>query len=205
METNRLEAFSDGVFAIAITLLALEIHVPAAGEGGLWSAIVRAWPQFAAYLVSFMIIGIIWVNHHGIFRYVARVDRPLLFLNLFLLLFVVLIPLATFLFADYLPEGGTNSHVAAALYSANMVFVSIGFQAMWRWVLHHSRLLRDGVDHEALRATVNRFAIGGLVYPVTIALSFVSAPLTLGVHFLVAVYYMFDQLLMRGAARESES
>jgi len=88
--TNRLEAFSDGVFAIAITLLVLELHVPT--EDHLWSELKDEWPSFAAFLLSFWVIGIIWVNHHGVIDHIGRANRPLLYLNLLLLLTVVFIP-----------------------------------------------------------------------------------------------------------------
>ena len=115
--TSRLEAFSDGVFAIAITLLVLELHVPETGDRSLARALAHEWPQFAAYLTSFLIIGIMWVNHHSMFREITRVDRPLLFLNLLLLLWTALLPFPTELIARYLRAGGADAHVAAAVYS----------------------------------------------------------------------------------------
>src|SRR5439155_2102750 len=119
MSSARVEAFSDGVFAIAITLLVLDIHVPApesVGDDGLGAALAHAWPSYFAYLVSFLVIGIIWINHHSMFTMVRRVDRPVLFVNLTLLLFVSALPFPTKLLAEYLTEGGGSSHVAAAVY-----------------------------------------------------------------------------------------
>src|SRR2546423_10880475 len=96
MAKNRVEAFSDGVFAIAATLLVLEIHVPAPGaRGGLGHALLEQWPAYASYVVSFLVIGIIWVNHHAVLEHLRVVDRPLLLLNLLLLLWVALIPWPT--------------------------------------------------------------------------------------------------------------
>ncbi|WP_052372699.1 TMEM175 family protein [Amycolatopsis taiwanensis] len=123
-ESGRVEAFSDGVFAIAITLLILEIKVPSADEhGGLWRALGAQWPSYAAYVVSFLIIGIMWVNHHQLFSYVARVDRTLMFLNLLLLMVVAAVPFPTAMLAEYLREDGA-SHVAAAVYSLVMVVMA---------------------------------------------------------------------------------
>ena len=104
METRRLEAFSDGVFAIAITLLVLEIPVPKAGQRGLWDALLAQWPSFVSYLVSFSVIGIIWVNHHGVLDHLARADRGVLFLNLLFLLGVAFIPFPTERLAEHLTK-----------------------------------------------------------------------------------------------------
>src|SRR3954449_5825661 len=107
MPTSRLEAFSDGVFAIAITLLVLDIKGPDLAEGHtLAHAVLDLWPSFAAYVTSFAVIGIIWVNHHAIFGHVGLADRRLLALNLLLLLFVALLPWPTSLIAEYLTAGG---------------------------------------------------------------------------------------------------
>src|ERR687886_2911700 len=118
MTTGRLEAFSDGVFAVAITLLVLDIQPPsdARTQSGLWRALGDLWPHYAAYAVSFLIIGIVWVNHHAVLALIARVDRGLAFLNLLLLMAVALIPFATALLAEYLSHGAPE-HVAAAAYS----------------------------------------------------------------------------------------
>jgi TMEM175 potassium channel family protein len=195
MEKGRLEAFSDGVFAIAITLLVLELRVPAfvdAKRIGLAGALRHEWSSYAAYVVSFAIIGIMWVNHHAVLSNVARVDRALLFVNLLLLLFVAVLPFPTALLARYLNAEG--SHVAAAIYSGNMLGCAIGFQALWRWIVHDQRLLHAHIDHRQAKAAQGRFAIGLLVYAGTIGLSFWNAKATLAVHALIAVYYVFDQL-----------
>jgi uncharacterized membrane protein len=109
MPAGRLEAFSDGVFAIAITLLVLEIPVPNVGKGELSEALVDHWPAYAAYVVSFAIIGIIWINHHAVLGYVKRADRGLLLLNLNLLLWVALIPWPTSLLAEYMQAGAATN------------------------------------------------------------------------------------------------
>src|SRR5215468_10382952 len=109
MESGRLEAFSDGVFAVAITLLALNLAVPGPGHGPLAEQLASHWPVFVAYVVSFLTIGIIWVNHHALFRNFAKVDRPVLFLNLLLLFFIVSIPFAAATIADYLTRGGPDA------------------------------------------------------------------------------------------------
>src|ERR1700746_2300294 len=111
MDRSRLEAFSDGVFAVAITLLALDLTVEGPGHGRLIDQLHHKWPAFLAFLISFFMIGIVWVNHHALLRSIIKVDRLLLFLNLVLLLFVVLIPFATATEADYFPANDANGQL----------------------------------------------------------------------------------------------
>jgi uncharacterized membrane protein len=193
METSRMEAFSDGVFAVAITLLALDLKP---GEGStLGEQLVArtAVAHYAAYVVSFLIIGIIWVNHHSVFRLVARVDRTLLFLNLALLLFVAAIPFPTALLAEHLTEG-SDSHPAAFAYSAVMFLMGISFGVLWWWVVHGGNLLEHPLPRADERAAVRRFAVGNLAYLALMGIAFVSAPITLAGHFVVAIYYVLDQV-----------
>jgi uncharacterized membrane protein len=203
MSSRRTEAFSDGVFAIAITLLVLDLVVPSNEEvaaRGLGDALAQHWAAYCAYLVSFLIIGIIWVNHHTMFDTVRLVDRPVLFANLLLLLTVSVIPFPTRLLAEYLTVG-SNSHVAAAVYSATMLAMGLAYAALWLLLTRDARLLHEGVDPRAGRAALRRFAAGNVFYLVTIGLSFVNAALTLAVHAALAIYYCFDQLPGIGAAR----
>jgi uncharacterized membrane protein len=197
MTTTRLEAFSDGVFAIAITLLILDLHVPPLSDtpqGELGGRLLSLWPSYASYVVSFLVIGIIWVNHTAMFHHIDRVDRPLLFLNLLLLLFVVAIPFPTGMMAEYVREGGANSHVAAAAYSVTMFGMAISFGGLWLRVVRGRSLLGTTIDQAAARSTVIRFTAGNAGYLILIGLAFVSAPLTLALHFVLAVYYVFNQL-----------
>jgi uncharacterized membrane protein len=205
MSSTRVEAFSDGVFAIAITLLVLDLAVPAREElpaGGLAAALGRQWPAYFAYLVSFLVIGIIWVNHHAVFQRVRRVDRTLLFANLALLLFVSVIPFPTRLLAEYL-TAGRDSHVAAAVYSAAMLAVGLSFAGVWLSVTRDAGLLREPFEVSRSRAAILRFGIGNVFYLIAIGLSFVNAVATLTLHALIAVYYCFDQLSPRAIRRRA--
>ncbi|MDP9239371.1 MAG: TMEM175 family protein [Actinomycetota bacterium] len=193
--TARLEAFSDGVFAIAITLLVLEFKVPDTSRSGeLWRALVDEWPSLAAYVTSFFVIGVMWVNHDAIFRQFVRADRGLLFLNLLLLLWAALIPFPTALLARYLNAGGPDSHIAAAVYSVNLLLAAIAFSSIWAYGVRGGRLLAAALDPREERRTMLRFGVGTLVYAATVGLAFVSAPLTLAVQFAVAAYYCLDQV-----------
>lgn len=201
MTTRRLEAFSDGVFAVAITLLIFNVQTPSVGADKLWQAMLDAWPSYASYAVSFLIIGIIWVNHHAIFDRIRRVDRPLLFLNLFLLMTVVAIPFPTALLARYILSGA-NSHVAAAVYSGTMTCMAIGFALIWGYAVLHPDLLDERIDPVAVRATYPRFAGGVAIYLVTIAVAFISAVVCFVLHAVIALYYVFDQIANRVAMSE---
>jgi uncharacterized membrane protein len=203
-ETTRTEAFSDGVLAIAVTLLVLDLRVPAIdslNNTTLAAALAHEWPSYAAYVTSFLIIGIIWVNHHGVFQLVGRVDRITLFLNLLLLMSVVAIPFTTSLIAEYLREGGQNARTAALVYSGVMLLMSTGFAVLYTWIAQHPALLADGVDAHAVRASIVRFsAVGTALYVGTLVIAVFSAPLCLLAHFLIALYYCFQQIRPARAA-----
>src|SRR5438045_6602697 len=165
-DVRRLEAFSDGVFAIAITLLVLDLAVPARAEtpvNGLAAHLGRQWPSYVAYLVSFLIIGIIWVNHHTVFDKVRFVDRPVLFANLGLLLVVSVIPFPTHLMAEYL-TAGSDSHVAAAIYSATMLAMGSAYSVLWIVITRDARLLHEHVDAASSRRPLRRFGAGNVLY-----------------------------------------
>ena len=128
MATNRLENFSDAVFAIAITLLVLEINVPTGDR--LWHELAGEWPSFAGYAVSFAVIGIIWINHHAVLDHLRRADRGILVLNLVLLLWIGFLPFPTALLAEHL-KSGAGEEVAAAVYSGAMTLMGASFGALW--------------------------------------------------------------------------
>jgi uncharacterized membrane protein len=192
VDRDRTEAFSDGVFAVAITLLALDLAVDGPGNGSLAHQLRDHWPSFAAYVVSFFIIGITWVNHHALFTSFARVDRPLLFLNLLLLMFVVAIPFATTTMASYLRAGGADAHLAAAMYAAVLEGMGLSYGAVFVWSTRRENRL-EPLPAGAARGAVVRFGLGSIVYLVAIAVAFVSAPAALALIAAVAVYYVFEQ------------
>lgn len=193
-DTGRIEAFSDGVFAIAITLLVLEIKIPQAhGAAELWRALGAQWPSYFAYVVSFLVIGVVWVNHHTLFGHLARVDRTLMFLNLLLLMLISVLPFPTAVVAQNL-RNGSAANVAAAVYGGVMVGQAVLFSAFWNHVTRTGRCFDERVDVPAARAARWRFELGLVVYPLTVGLAFLSAPAALAVHGLLAVYYGFNQV-----------
>jgi uncharacterized membrane protein len=198
-DTGRVEAFSDGVLAVAITLLVLDLKVPHVGDGSLWDALLKQWPAYAAYLTSFLIIGIMWANHHGIFRQIRFVDRSLMLLNLLLLMSIVAIPFGASLVSEYLTEPGHNGNIAMATYSGISLMVAISYGLIWGYALWHPDLLEPFVDVSHSRKTFPRFAGVAIFYAVLIVVSLLNAYVALIVTFLLALYYAFDQL--QGAAR----
>ena len=196
-ETGRTETFSDGVLAIAVTLLFLDLHVPARDtlHASLAATLVGQWPAYAAYATSFLVIGIIWVNHHTVFELIGRVDRITLFLNLLLLMSVVAIPFTTALLSEYLLSGGRDARTAALVYSGVMLAMSLAFAALYTHLARHPALLADGVEPTVVRRSIVRFsAVGILLYLATLVVALFSAPLCLVAHFLIALYYCFQQI-----------
>jgi uncharacterized membrane protein len=188
MPTSRLEAFSDGVFAIAITLLIIEVRPPDSAPGELAGDLVSIWPSYAAYVVSFAVIGIIWVNHHQIFAGIIAVDRPLLFLNLLLLLTVAFLPFPTALLGEYIREGD-NAHIAAAVYSVNMTVIGLAFIAMWSYLARVPSLLAPEMGADGVRRARRAAMIGPVAYGLTIPLAFVSPVACLIVYAALALYF----------------
>jgi len=188
MSTRRLEAFSDGVIAIAITLLVLEIAVPAAEGGDLWEQLTDEWPSFAAFTVSFWVIGIIWVNHHAVIDHLKRADRGVLYLNLLLLFSIAFIPFPTALMAEHL-DAGVDEEVAAAVYATSMALMAVAFGLLWTYITKHREKLGVDLSDEEVRRRGRSFVIGNPIYLATIALAFVSPAAVLVVNALLAGYY----------------
>ena len=192
MSPARTEAFSDGVFSIAATLLVLDLKVPEA-NGDLLSALARQWPAYASYAVSFLTIGIIWMNHHTIFAHLRRVDRPLQVLNLLLLLVVALIPFPTSILATYL-ESGHDQAAAGAIYGLVMTAMGLSFGSLWMYVLRLDDLRITTISAARKRQLLLRFAVGTPIYAAGIGLAFVSARLSLFVYAALAIYYLVEPL-----------
>jgi uncharacterized membrane protein len=187
MTKNRLEAFSDGVFAVAITLLVLEIGIPEGDD--LWHKLGDEWPSFAAFFVSFWVIGIIWVNHHGVIDHLTRADRGVLYLNLLLLMSVVLIPFATALMAEHL-NSGEDEHVAAAVYAGSFVLMAVAFGVLWEYITRHREKLGVGLTDEEVRRRSLAFQIGNPFYALAVIVAFISPAAVLVIIGALAVYYM---------------
>ena len=185
--TARLETFSDGVFAVAITLLVLGLHV-SAPRGALARALGLEWPHYATYVVSFLTIGIIWMNHHAQFKRIEHADRTLMVLNLILLMIVTAIPFPTSLLATYLHDGA-DEQVAAAVYAGTLLAMSIAFFSTYLWAARQ-KLFAPWVGEQQVGYLVRRNGAGLLVYAIAIGVAFASASVSLALCGVVALYYL---------------
>ena len=193
MSKGRVEAFSDGVFAVAATLLIFNIQIDKTAPGGLLDALLAAWPKYAAYVASFLTIGVMWMNHHGLFARMARLNRALVFLNLLLLMAIVFLPFPTAqLGVNILIDRDANT--AASLYAINASVIALLFGAVWMYALTHPHLLSPDVDLEAARRAWPRFSIGSLIYLACIPLGQVSPIGVVVACAALAVYYAFERL-----------
>jgi len=193
MSTGRAEAFSDGVFAIAITLLVLSLKL--SGTGSVKDQLLAAWPQYLAYVVSFLTIGIMWMNHHTILANVQRVDRPLLVINLLLLMGVVVIPFPTILVAQHLTDQGATA--AVVTYGLVMIAISLGFAGLWIYVVTRGPALGATLPPEALRQSIPGFTGGLIAYVLATLIAFFPPPgpsAAVIIFGLLAVYYLFEHL-----------
>src|SRR2546423_13165892 len=162
-ETARLEAFSDGVFAIAITLLIIEIHVPAREHAEtLGHELLRIWPSYLGYLTSFLTIGVMWINHHYVFELIGRIDRTMLLLNTLLLMLIAFVPFPTAVLAQFVETGGARA--AAVLYGATLTLTAITYFAWWRYAAGGRRLIRDEVPDAVVDDITRAYAPGTLLY-----------------------------------------
>jgi uncharacterized membrane protein len=186
---DRFNAFSDGVFAIAITLLVLDIHVPDPGSGDLAHQLASQWPSYAAYVISFLTIGIIWINHHAMLRRVSRVDHAIMVWNLLLLMSVGVLPFTTALMAAYLKEG-SGEHLAAAIYSASFLVMGLLFGATNRHILFaKAELLDPPIPASRRRAVLVRGIGGSLPYLLAAVLAVLSPYISIAICAGVAVFY----------------
>jgi uncharacterized membrane protein len=190
-ETTRLEAFSDGVIAIAITLLILEIHVPDLEDGtpaALWQALRDLWPNYLGYVISFATIGIMWANHHTIFRLIDRTNHYLILTNLLFLFFVATVPFPTALMADYL--GHPAERVGVIVYSGWFLLTALSYNLLWTYASRGKRLIDPDADPAAVQAISARFRLGPPAYALAFVLSFFSTIASLGLLLALALAYV---------------
>jgi len=181
-----METYSDGVFAIAATLLVLEFSVDSSDELG--SQLLQLWPSYLAYLTSFITIGIIWMNHHHAVSLMGRTDRTFLFINNLLLMTVAFLPFPTKLVAQFLQEDGEKA--AALTYAATFVLMSVIYNTWWRYASGSRRLVAEGVPDSALRAISRAFDPGVPMYGAVFALAFFSPLAAVFLTFAIAAFYL---------------
>jgi uncharacterized membrane protein len=184
-ETGRIEAFSDGVYAIAITLLILDVHSPTSAPGQLGHALARQWATYLAFLISFVFIGIMWVNHHRLFNHIRRSDNRLLFLNLLLMLGVSVVPFPTALLSAH--YNAADRTIATAVFNGTYFMIAIFFNVLW----HHAVKagLLDSATLESADEVSRQYAIGPAAYLVCLLMTWVSAPASLLLNIGLAVFF----------------
>jgi uncharacterized membrane protein len=160
VSTQRLETFADGVFAIAATLLILDVRPH--GSGGLGEQLLHAWPYYAAYAISFLTIGIIWCNHHGMFGEITSVNRPFLLINVAFLMLVAFIPFPTKLIAEHMGDGDARAAVIA--YGVVLTVTAVLFNVVWRYAASANRLLRADADEKRVRGITRSYTPGPFIY-----------------------------------------
>jgi uncharacterized membrane protein len=195
VDSRRLESFSDGVFAVAITVLVFNLLTIGAKGPGLSFRLLLgdAWPQYFAYVVGFLSIGIMWLNHHTLVLHVAAVDRATLVLNIFLLMTVVAVPFPTALVAEHLRNSGAADAVVS--YGVVMILLSISYASLWSYVLTHQKALAAAGSSGVRFIMVLRFSGGLFGYIAgTLIAAFWSPIAGLVIFGLLAVYYLFEHL-----------
>jgi uncharacterized membrane protein len=190
-DTGRIEAFSDGVFAIAITLLVIEIGVPHVEGTTLFGALVEQWPSYLGYMISFLQIGVIWANHHNRFRFIVRSDHVLLFLNILFLMCVAFIPFPTALLADYLR--GAERATAGAVYAGTLTVTAVFFTLLWLYAATNYRLIDRNLDPFLVRAMTRRYVLGMAAYLFAFLLAFVNVAASLILIVVLALIFVLPE------------
>jgi uncharacterized membrane protein len=193
MTTNRLEAFSDGVFAIAATLLILNVVEPA---GPLGQGLLHIWASYVAYAVSFVTIGVIWINHHGVMAQIARVDRLFLLVNVIFLMLIAFIPFPTRLLAEHVMADGAQA--AALAYGITLTGTAIMFNVMWQYAANGGRLLRENANVRVVRGITRSYLPGPFIYLVATVSALVSPQLSAVLYAGIALFYVLESSLFGG-------
>jgi len=189
-DTQRLEAFSDGVFAIAITLLIIEIGVPHVDTSkSLTHALLHLWPSYFGYVVSFLTIGVMWINHHHMFKDIIRADHTLLVLNLLLLLGIAFVPFPTAVVAEYLRHGEHRLE-ATLTYGTTFTVIAVFFNALWLYASLGMRHIDEHVSETRVRSRTVRYLPGPALYAITLPLALINPWISLGIYAGLALFWL---------------
>lgn len=190
MNTNRLQAFSDGVFAIAITLLVLEIKVPSSESLAL--GLLYLWPSYLAYAISFIVIGAIWLNHHVMFDWIVRADQKLLLLNTLHLMFIAFLPFPTAVLSEAFHKQSEQA-VATAFYAGTLTVIGLFANGIWWYATSHRELLDAALSSKQAQALGKRFLVGPIGYGLATLLAFVNPWLSIALFIALNVYYLWPR------------
>jgi uncharacterized membrane protein len=195
VSVDRLLTLSDGVFAIALTLLVLDLHLPTVSHG-LWHAVLNEWPEYLSYALSFLIIGIIWAQHHMMFRYVRRTDHVFILINVVFLMWVAVVPFPTALLARYLHNAGERQ-TAIAIYSGLFVVGGVLVNLGWIYASRGNRLIVSSLGRAKIRKLTLNNLPGPALYLVAFILAFISPLASIVLIALINLFYAVSPLLAR--------
>ena len=197
MRPASLETFADGVFAIAATLLILNVDAQVAGGvGDLGDRLIHIWPSYLAYAVSFVTIGIMWVNHHWVMSQIDHTDRRFLFANIGLLLCIAFVPFPTRLVAEHIRGDGAQD--AALAYGFTMVATAIMFNVTWFYASRRCRLLRPDADAAIVSGISRSYLPGPWIYLAATLVAFLSPTVSVLLFLAIAVFYVLESSLFGG-------
>jgi uncharacterized membrane protein len=203
MSPARLETFADGVFAIAATLLIIDVGVPSGSSESLGRQLLDIWPQYAAYAISFVTIGIMWVNHHRLIRQLDRIDDRFLFLNLGLLACIAFVPFPTHVLAEFVR--GDDGRAAALLYGVTLTVTAVFFNSVWLYASWGNRLLHRGVDPKEVSGITRSYLPGAPMYAAATLVAFASPQLSALLFGVIAAFYMISSSFFGRAVAEYDS
>jgi uncharacterized membrane protein len=202
MSTARLETFADGVFAIAATLLILNVDAQVgSGEGPIGDRLLHIWPSYVAYAVSFVTIGIIWINHHTVMGQIGQVDRRFLLANIGLLLCVAFVPFPTRLIAEHMRGGGLEAPALA--YGATMTVMAVSYSALWFYAAIGRRLLRPDADERVVAGISRSYLPGPWIYLGATLLALASPLASVALYGAIALFYVVESSLFGGRSPSS--
>ena len=203
MSTRRLEAFADGVFAIAATLLILNVDAQVGeGSGAIGHRLLAIWPSYIAYAVSFVTIGIIWSNHHTVMGQLGRVNRVFLLQNVFLLMCVAFLPFPTRLIAEHLRDRH-DLQPAALAYGATMTVMAVCYIALWLYAAGGRRLLREDSDPRTVSGITRSYLPGAPLYLTATLVALASPLASVALYGGIALFYVIESSIFGGATTES--
>ena len=193
VSTSRIEAFSDGVFAIAITLLVLEIHVPkplqAPGARSLADSLTLLWPSYAGYVISFLVVGIYWANHHYLFRLFRGTDHGLNLLNLLLLFWICFLPFPTAVISEYMNAPG-QQRVATLFYLFSLLAPAVCWFLIWLYAIHRGRLIDPNLEPSFVESLTRLYGLSIVIYSASIAAAWWNPKIGLWASVLITGLYL---------------
>ena len=190
LSKHRIEALSDGIFAFAMTMLVLDLKVPhpspSAAAGPLGQTLLALWPKFLSYTMSFVVLGVYWIAHHGYAHFLKRTDRWLLWCNLLFLMFIVLVPFSTDLLGDY-----PNHKIAVMIYGGNFVALGLAFYLQWWYATSGHRLVGRDLEPEVIRRGRRRMLGGTAIYACAALVALVNPALSVILYAAIPVFFIF--------------